>query len=244
MMTRRSSYLMAAASGLFVAAVAVTPMVVDQRPSLQAVPAAPAAAVIEAPPLQTPSPEPSSRDEQVTRDLERPVLDDVAAERTAFQAQVSDAISTEQERLSAEEKAAQEKRQAEERAKEEAAKAAQAKKAAEGASSGSSSSGSYSGAPKEIARQMAAAEFGWGEGEFQCYNNIIMRESEWRTTATNPSSGAYGIPQALPASKMASAGSDWRTNPETQIRWGLGYVEERYGTPCAAWSFKQAKGWY
>ena len=71
-----------------------------------------------------------------------------------------------------------------------------------------------------------------------------MRESEWVITATNPSSGAYGIPQALPTSKLATAGSDWRTNPVTQIRWGLDYVKGRYGTPCAAWSFKSANGWY
>lgn len=98
--------------------------------------------------------------------------------------------------------------------------------------------------PKKMARQIAQNKFGWGATEFACYNKIIMRESMWDPQATNPSSGAFGIPQALPASKMASAGSDWRTNPATQIRWGLGYVKDTYQTPCQAWSFKSAHGWY
>ena len=71
-----------------------------------------------------------------------------------------------------------------------------------------------------------------------------MRESRWDYRAMNPSSGAYGIPQSLPGSKMASAGSDWRTNPVTQIRWGLGYIAVRYGTPCGAWAHSESVGWY
>jgi hypothetical protein len=98
--------------------------------------------------------------------------------------------------------------------------------------------------PKEIARQILKNKFGYGAGQFSCFNNIIMRESMWKVNATNPSSGAYGIPQALPGSKMASEGSDWRTNPATQIIWAVKYMEDRYGNPCAAWSFKAAKGWY
>ena len=69
-------------------------------------------------------------------------------------------------------------------------------------------------------------------------------ESGWRWNAENPSSGAYGIPQALPGSKMASAGADWQTNPATQIEWGLGYIRDVYGSPCGAWGFKQSHGWY
>ncbi len=98
--------------------------------------------------------------------------------------------------------------------------------------------------PKEIARQILNNKFGYGSSQFDCFNNIIMRESMWRVNATNPSSGAYGIPQALPGSKMASEGSDWRTNPATQIIWGIKYMKDRYGSPCAAWSFKSANGWY
>jgi hypothetical protein len=98
--------------------------------------------------------------------------------------------------------------------------------------------------PREMARQILKNKFGYGSSQFDCFDNIIMRESMWRVDATNPSSGAYGIPQALPGSKMASEGSDWRTNPATQIIWGVKYMEDRYGSPCAAWSFKAAKGWY
>ena len=98
--------------------------------------------------------------------------------------------------------------------------------------------------PREMARQILKNKFGYGSNQFECFDNIIMRESMWRVDATNPSSGAYGIPQALPGSKMASEGSDWRTNPATQIIWGIKYMEDRYGSPCAAWSFKSANGWY
>lgn len=98
--------------------------------------------------------------------------------------------------------------------------------------------------PREIARSMMLNKYDWGDDQFSCYDHIIMRESRWILTADNPTSSAYGIPQALPGSKMASAGADWRTNAATQIRWGLGYVQQRYGTPCSAWSFKASHGWY
>ena len=98
--------------------------------------------------------------------------------------------------------------------------------------------------PREIARQLMATTYGWDDTQFQCLDNIIMHESKWSITATNPTSGAYGIPQALPGSKMATAGADWKTNPATQITWALGYVKARYSTPCGAWSFKSAHGWY
>lgn len=98
--------------------------------------------------------------------------------------------------------------------------------------------------PADMARQMMKNQFGWGDAEFTCYNNIIMRESKWDVYADNPTSSAYGIPQALPGSRMASEGADWKTNPATQIRWGLKYVRDRYGSPCSAWSFKAAHGWY
>ncbi len=98
--------------------------------------------------------------------------------------------------------------------------------------------------PREIARQIMANKYSWGEDQFSCYNSIIMRESKWIVSADNPHSSAYGIPQALPGKKMAVFGADWRTNPATQIRWGLDYVRVRYGTPCGAWSFKRGHGWY
>jgi transglycosylase-like protein with SLT domain len=98
--------------------------------------------------------------------------------------------------------------------------------------------------PKEIARQILKNKYGYGSSQFSCFDNIIMRESKWDVNATNPSSGAYGIPQALPGSKMASIASDWRTNPATQIIWGIEYMKDRYGSPCGAWGFKASHGWY
>jgi hypothetical protein len=86
-------------------------------------------------------------------------------------------------------------------------------------------------------------ERGWA-GQFTCLNLLWNRESGWNYQAYNSSSGAYGIPQALPGYKMATIASDWRTNPATQIKWGLNYIADRYGTPCGAWSHSQATGWY
>ncbi|MET8611125.1 MULTISPECIES: aggregation-promoting factor C-terminal-like domain-containing protein [Streptomyces] len=80
--------------------------------------------------------------------------------------------------------------------------------------------------------------------QFNAFSKIVERESGWNPTATNSSSGAYGLVQALPGSKMASAGADWKTNPATQIKWGLNYMNSRYGSPVKAWSFWQANGWY
>lgn len=79
--------------------------------------------------------------------------------------------------------------------------------------------------------------------QYGCLNNIFMRESGWRYNAAN-ASGAYGIPQALPGSKMVAFGADWQTNPATQIKWGISYMKGRYGSPCDAWAFWQAHGWY
>jgi hypothetical protein len=97
--------------------------------------------------------------------------------------------------------------------------------------------------PRTIARALLA-EFGFAESQFGCLDSLWERESHWNVFADNPSSSAYGIPQALPGSKMSSAGADWATNPVTQIRWGLGYIEDRYGSPCGAWGHSQSHGWY
>ncbi len=91
---------------------------------------------------------------------------------------------------------------------------------------------------KAMARQMIPA------GQFQCFSNIVDHESTWNYLAVNPSSGAYGLVQAYPGTKMASAGADWRTNPATQIKWGLNYMNDRYGSPCGAWEFWQANKSY
>jgi hypothetical protein len=95
---------------------------------------------------------------------------------------------------------------------------------------------------RALGHQMMLAA-GWPEDQWPCLDALWTRESGWTTTAANPS-GAYGIPQALPGSKMATAGADWATNPATQIRWGLGYIRARYGTPCGAWNASETQGWY
>ncbi|AYD90438.1 hypothetical protein D5R93_11270 [Actinomyces lilanjuaniae] len=94
-----------------------------------------------------------------------------------------------------------------------------------------------------VAKSMMAG-YGWDDAEFSCLVSLWNRESSWNYQAQNPSSGAYGIPQALPGSKMAETGSDWQTNPVTQITWGLGYISGRYGTPCSAWAHSESVGWY
>jgi hypothetical protein len=100
-----------------------------------------------------------------------------------------------------------------------------------------------SGSPQQIAEQMLS-QFGWSSSQFSCLQPLWALESGWNIYASNPSSGAYGIPQALPGSKMASAGPDWQSDAATQIRWGLSYIQGTYGSPCAAWSHDEADGWY
>jgi len=135
-------------------------------------------------------------------------------------------------------------------------KAAKEKEAAAKSSSSSSSSGAsvpytgpvpsscseYSGNRKTGCALMIQA--GFEIDQFPCLDKLWKRESGWNSKAENRSSGAYGIPQALPGSKMASEGSDWRTNAATQIKWGLGYIEGRYNSPCGAWAHSESSGWY
>ncbi len=97
--------------------------------------------------------------------------------------------------------------------------------------------------PKDVARGLMP-EYGFDASQFSCLDSLWAGESDWDYTATNPSSGAYGIPQSLPATKMATAGDDWQTNPITQIRWGLQYIKDAYGTPCEADSFKAGNNFY
>ena len=97
---------------------------------------------------------------------------------------------------------------------------------------------------KEYAKLYINQENGWGENQFVCLETLWFRESNWNHKATNPTSGAYGIPQSLPGRKMATSGADWKTNPATQIKWGAQYIEKRYGTPCEALDFFYDKNWY
>jgi hypothetical protein len=137
------------------------------------------------------------------------------------------------------------RRAAERRAAQQAA--AQAAATPSRGSAGSGSQGSppaqASGSPQHIALAMLGS-FGWPSSQFGCLQSLWNVESGWDVHASNPSSGAYGIPQALPGSKMASAGPDWQTSAATQIRWGLGYIRSLYGSPCGAWGHEQADGWY
>ena len=131
-------------------------------------------------------------------------------------------------------------------------KVADAKKAESSSSSGGASvpyTGPIPASCKEFSgsRGIGCAlmlDAGFGIDQFPCLDKLFAKESGWNPRASNASSGAYGIPQALPGSKMASEGSDWKTNPATQIKWGLSYIEGRYNSPCGAWSHSQNTGWY
>lgn len=97
---------------------------------------------------------------------------------------------------------------------------------------------------RAIAKDLIAANYTWSEKQFTCLDQLWTRESHWNYKARNKTSGAHGIAQALPATKMEVVGTDWRTNPVTQISWGLKYISERYNTPCAAWSKFKRSNWY
>ena len=126
---------------------------------------------------------------------------------------------------------------------------AQSNGSGEGSNSATSAPAASSGAgtdpdgAKAIARSMLASH-GWGDSEFTCLESLWTRESGWNYQAENASSGAYGIPQALPGTKMSEVADDWATNPSTQITWGLNYISGRYGTPCSAWAHSESVGWY
>jgi len=92
--------------------------------------------------------------------------------------------------------------------------------------------------------QAVAKKMIGNSAQYTCFSHIVDHESDWNIHATNASSGAYGLVQALPGSKMSSAGSDWKNNAATQIKWGVDYMKDRYGSPCGAWNFWQANNWY
>ena len=166
-------------------------------------------------------------------------------------------IKMEEERKAKEE---EEKRIVEEKAKAEAEKKAkeeaEAKKKAEElriaqskqvTSRGGTSVRTATGTKAEYqayAKNLCINTYGWTENDFNCLVKLWERESHWNPNAHNKSSGAHGICQALPASKMASEGSDYMTNYKIQVKWGLKYIKNRYGTPANAWAHSQQKGWY
>lgn len=155
---------------------------------------------------------------------------DVVAQTATLRGRLDAAVA----QKAAEEAAAQAQREAE-------AAAAAAAQAAAQAAAAQAAANTPEGA-KATARQLLG-EYGWGDGQFSCLESLWTKESGWNYQAYNPS-GATGIPQSLPGSKMASAGTDWQSNATTQIRWGLGYIQSVYGSPCSAWGHSQATNWY
>ncbi|MEE1821659.1 transglycosylase SLT domain-containing protein [Streptomyces sp. BE20] len=194
------------------------------------------------------------------------ISDNIGTQATAQQAAADAAAKAAAEQKAAEEAARQQaaadaQAKAEAQAKEaqakadaeKAAKAAEEKRKADEAAANRSKSRSAMAATDNAAPpvsvspgsvQELAQQIVGNDAQFQCFSQIVKRESGWNYTATNKSSGAYGLVQALPGTKMASAGADWRTNPATQIKWGLSYMNSRYGSPCGAWSFWQSHHWY
>jgi hypothetical protein len=146
-------------------------------------------------------------------------------------------------------RAAQAAKEAAQRAKEAEAAAASRKKEREAAQQSKPYDGPIPSSCEEYSgnRKIGCAimlDEGFGIDQFPCLDKLWTKESGWNHKAYNEGSGAYGIPQALPGSKMGSVADDWKTNPATQIKWGLGYIKGRYGDPCGAWQHSQSTGWY
>jgi hypothetical protein len=201
-----------------------------------------------------------SQQGQTTNDVEATAADSTLLEDipAGQQARVQTASLTQQADTASTAAHAEAKKSAEEAARKQAAEAAAAKKAAADkaakereaklAASRSSARADAGDFPAQasysVAEVKSMAQKIVGGENFQCFSEIVERESGWNYRASNASSGAYGLVQALPGSKMASAGADWRTNPATQIKWGLNYMNDRYGSACGAWDFWQANNWY
>jgi hypothetical protein len=182
----------------------------------------------------------------VTDQLARPVNEAASEQGSAILVQHALRLRLTQTRDAIARRQAEKKRAAELAAKKAAAAAAArhaARARARAAAQPSRAVSAASGSPQHVAEAMLGS-FGWSSGQFSCLDPLWEHESGWSVTAANPGSGAYGIPQALPGSRMASAGPDWQTNAATQIKWGLTYIKDTYGSPCAAWAHSQATGWY
>lgn len=158
---------------------------------------------------------------------------------------LSNIINTKKEAYEAEQARLRAEAEAKERARKAAEEKARREKEQSTTTAQSSSSGSYGLSDYQAyAKDLVINTYGWSEYDFECLVKLWNRESGWNPNSHNSSSGAHGIPQSLPASKMASEGADYYTNGYTQIRWGLKYIKGRYGSPSAAWAHSQSKGWY
>ncbi|MFI0979680.1 transglycosylase SLT domain-containing protein [Streptomyces sp. NPDC021093] len=172
-------------------------------------------------------------------DVQGAAVDEAAKKTAEESARLRAADDAKAKKEAADKKVADEKAKAEKEAKEREEKEETASRSATRDSSSFAQKTSYTVEEvKAIARQIVPA------GQFQCFSTIVNHESTWNYQAQNPTSPAYGLVQSNPGSKMASVGADWRTNPATQIQWGLNYMNERYGSPCGAWSFWQSHSWY
>ncbi|NHW49185.1 hypothetical protein HAV21_20190 [Paenarthrobacter sp. MSM-2-10-13] len=183
---------------------------------------------------------------------DRAAADKAAAEKAAADKAAADQAAAEKAAADAAAKQAADAAAAQAAAEKAAADAA-AKQAADAAAAAAAAEAAAAAAAPKAVDDPAAAKayaasilgnYGWSAAEMTALNTLWEKESNWRTTATNASSGAYGIVQSLPAGKMASAGADWQTNYQTQIKWGLNYIKERYGSPSAALGFHLANNWY
>ncbi|MGO3722445.1 phospholipase [Microbacterium gubbeenense] len=164
-----------------------------------------------------------------------------AAEKTEAEvASVTDDMTAyEDEQAALEKEKAEQKAREKQQAEEAAAAEAEAAAAAEAQAAANTVEGA-----KASARDIMMSTYGWGDDQFACLDSLWTKESGWNYQASNPSSGAYGIPQSLPGSKMATVADDWETNATTQVTWGLDYISRAYGVPCSAWGHSQAVNWY
>jgi len=177
--------------------------------------------------------------------IETPHLEDRVAELAEYASTPSTIVETRTARVielteTVTEKAtAYEKQVAEDEAKAEEEAAAAAVAAAEAQAAANTPEGA-----KATAQSIMSSTYGWGADQFACLDSLWTKESGWNYQASNASSGAYGIPQSLPGSKMSTVADDWETNATTQVTWGLDYISRAYGTPCSAWAHSQSVNWY
>ncbi|WP_336922950.1 hypothetical protein [Aquipuribacter sp. SD81] len=177
---------------------------------------------------------------EAAAEAEREAAEEEAARLAAQEEAERKAAEEEAARVAAEEEAARVA------AEEEAARLAAEEEAAEAAAAAEREAAARAADPgsnRALGEQLMY-EAGFSGDQWSCLDSLWQKESGWSHTADNPTSSAYGIPQALPGRKMSSHGADWETNPATQIRWGLSYIADVYGSPCAAWQHSQSHNWY
>jgi hypothetical protein len=241
MSTKRSRVFTVAAAGTLTLAAAISAAAVALPPSATTAPAGTAAAYVTT--VGGHAAAASSAQSAVGSGIQQAVLFDRMRSIDAQREQQALAAARAKARAAAR-KAAAKAAASKVAASKAAAKAAAAQQSAgQGQVEQQDAVTTASGSPQQTAEQMLS-QYGWSSSQFSCLDPLWIQESGWNVYAENPSSGAYGIAQALPGAEMASAGSDWESDAATQIRWGLTYIQGRYGSPCAAWAHEEADGWY